>query len=268
MNIWPEEDLIGIRKKYNDFFIFIDDLINFVPSFMPEGKLRVDDKNHIGYSAAILALFIKSYKTIRGIKLLCMEGLPSDANALLRPLLECLISMRYLSDGDKSERGSEYFQFCHMQTEKVLNSLKKNALLTDMVTDDMENKVKALSNELKNEMGEIEFNKRYKASHWSGKSIEIIAKEVGLDVLYDLPFRLSSQAIHATDYLDHVDYDNGFIGNIFPGDRWCREVLGASIITFIQILKTVNAAFSLRQDEVINSFEGKSELLSKKLENS
>jgi len=255
MNIWKKKDLIEIRKRYRQYFHFINDILNFIPKFIPEGELSVDRQNKIYYPSAILALFSKSYKTLRAIRLLCMKGLSSDANALLRPLSECLINMLYLSEGDKESKGLEYFQFCQIQKGKILNSFKNNARLSDMVTNDMEIEVKNQSNELRNKMGEIEFNRRYKASHWSGESIEAIAKKVGLDVMYDLTFRLSSQAIHATDYSDHMEYNKGFKINILPGDKWCREVLGASIIIFILILKKINEVFLLSQDEAIDSFE-------------
>jgi hypothetical protein len=263
VNSWPRTDLTEIRKKHLRFFEFINKLLRFVPKFLPEGKLTIQNRNEMSYYAAVLTLFSKSCKTLRAIRLLCLAGLSSDANALLRPLLECLISMLYLSQDDKGEKGDQYFAFCHMQAQKTLNALRANPVLNDMVTDEIEKKIKDQSTAIIGEMGEDEFSRRYRASHWSGESIEAIARKVGLEVIYDLPFRLSSQAIHATDYLDHIEYYDGFRINILPGDRWCKEVLGASIVTFLQILKMVNEAFSLKQDRKLSSFEKRSQLLAK-----
>lgn len=255
MDIWPKKYLIEIQENYKMYFDFINDLLEFVPKFLPEGSISVNKQAGAFYAAAILALFSKSYKTIRAIKTLCLEGLSSDANALLRTLLECLISLRYLSEGDKENKGIDYFEFCLMQNQKILNALKNNPSLKDIVTNEAELNVKDVTLKIKSKMSEDDFEKKYNASHWSGNNIEGIANRVGLQAAYDLPFRLSSRAIHATDFFDHMKYQNGFIINILPGDKWCKEVLLTSIMLFLMILMEVKESFVLNQDEEIALFD-------------
>jgi hypothetical protein len=237
------------------YFDFINDLLEFVPKFLPEGSISVDKQAGTFYAAAILALFSKSYKTIRAIKTLCLEGLSSDANALLRTMIECLISLRYLSEGNKENKGIDYFEFCLLQNQKILNALKKDPIFKDIVTNEAELNVKDVTLNIKSKMSEDDFKKKYKASHWSGVNIEVVANRVGLQAVYDLPFRISSRAIHATDFSDHMKYQNGFVINILPGDKWCKEVLITSIRIFLMILVEVKNSFDLNQDEEVASFE-------------
>lgn len=251
-DIWPEKDLINIREKYKPYFSLIDDMLLFVPEFIPEGDLSINS-NEQSCSSAIITLFIKSYKTIRAIKVLCMHGLSTEANALLRTVMECLIGIIYLSKGDKELNGMKYYTFCHIQKVKLMNSLKSNPQLKDMVTAEAEQKIKVELEVLKNKIGEDEFSKIYRSSHWSGMSIETVAKKINLTSIYDLPFRLSSQATHATDFNDHFEYNNGFIIKIFPEDRWTLAILTNSISMFLSILLEVDHAFLLGMTGKISS---------------
>ena len=121
-----------IKNKYRSYFDFIDELFEFVPAFLPQGKNVIKKRaNEKAYVTANLVFFTKSYKTLRAIKILCLQGLGSDANALLRLLLECLINILFISEGDKEKKALEYFAFCHMQDLKMFNAIKNDLKLKD-----------------------------------------------------------------------------------------------------------------------------------------
>jgi len=266
-DIWSKEDLREIRLKYQKYFEFIDELLKFVPKFLPEGQIDIEaKKSGVLFATAILALFAKSVKSLRAIKILCWQGLGSDANALLRTLLECLISLRFIKMEDKEKKATEYFAFCAIQERKLMNAMQNNPKLKYVISEPIRKVVMDVTEGIKAEMSEEEFENRYKASHWSGGQIETVAQEVGLKMYYDLAYRISSRAIHATDFSDHVKYHNGFKLYILPGDKWHREVLFASVLFFLLILIEVNEAFYLRQDEALESFKDRFEQLTQTLD--
>jgi hypothetical protein len=102
-------------------------------------------------------------------------------------------------------------------------------------------------------MPEQEFDARYQASAWHGRKIEQVMRDVGMQSVYDLPFRLGSRAAHATDLFDHMHWspETGFVLNLIPGDKWAEPVLGASNLLFLEILGEVNSLGNFAEDEEI-----------------
>lgn len=265
-DIWSKEHLREIQLRHLKYFEFIDELLKFVPKFLPEGQIEIEaKKSGVLFATAILALFAKSVKSLRAVKTLCWQGLGSDANALLRTLLECLISLRFIKMGDRKKKATEYFAFCAIQERKLMNAMQNNPQLKHMISEPIRKVVMDVTEGIKTDMSEEEFENRYKASHWSGGQIETVAQKVGLKMYYDLAYRISSRAIHATDFSDHVKYHNGFKLYILPGDKWHREVLFTSVLFFLLILIEVNEAFYLRQDEALKSFKDHFEQLTQTL---
>lgn len=217
-------------------------LLAFALTMTGKGEVRLKEKE-IGFVAVVLGLYAKAVKTLRAIHLLCVHGLCEDAQALLRTLAEILAHIKYIGTDDREGRARQYVDFIIIQDQKLMNATEQNPGLKGMFSDDDKTLVRQRIEKAKARMPEEEFKKRYEAAAWHGRRIEEVMREVGLQSAYDLPFRLGSRAVHATDLFDHMFWDpkNGFLLKLFPGDKWARPVLTASILFFLQILEQVNA---------------------------
>ncbi len=250
----PGEESALARPEYEKLLLTGTHLLNFALSMTAKEKVRMKEEE-LGFMAVVLGLYAKSVKTFRAIHLLCVHGLCEDAETLLRTLAEVLADIKYLAKEDREDRAEKYLDFTVIQDQKLINATEQNPKLQGMFPDDVKAIVRQRIDGAKARMNEEEFEERYKASAWHGRPIEQIMREVGMQSVYDLPFRQGSRAAHATDLFDHIEWkpENGFTLKLIPGDKWAGPVLGASNLFFLEILKEVNAIARFGEDEEIRS---------------
>ena len=206
-------------------------------------------------TSAVLGLYSKSVKTFQATHLLCGAGFGADAQSLLRCLAETLANIKYIRQEDSERRAAEYFYYTVMQDLKLMNATEQNPGLKGLFRDDMKSLVHERVKQAKRIMGEEEFEKRYEKGAWHGKKIEAVFRDVKLQSLYDLPFRLGARSVHATDIFSHfyLRDDGKFVLKILPDDEWLLPVLSTSSRVFIDILFEVDEACSLHSKELIKS---------------
>ncbi len=248
----PGEESALARPEYETHLVTGNRLLNFALGMTAKGAVRMKGEE-LGFMAIVLGLFAKSVKTFRAIQLLCVHGLAEDAQILLRTLSETLANIRYLARGDRENRARQYADFTVIQDQKLINSTEQNPNLQGMFPNDTKALVRQRLQDAKARMPEHEFEKRYQASAWHGRKIEQVMRDVDMQSVYDLPFRLGSRAAHATDLFDHMYWspETGFILKLIPGDKWAEPVLGASNLLFLEILGEVNSLGNFGEDEGI-----------------
>lgn len=83
--------------------------------------------------------------------------------------------------------------------------------------------------------------------------MEDLFTAVNLRNAYDLTYRLASRAVHATDFMDHLDFTaDGIALKMVPGGgEWALTVRRSSNSCFFEILKLVNVELKLGHEEAI-----------------
>ncbi len=84
---------------------------------------------------------------------------------------------------------------------------------------------------------------------------------VGGQSVYDLPFRMSSRAVHATDLFDHIEWksDGSLIMKSLPGDRWTPTVLDVANLFFSMVITEADAFAELGVGEEIEKINAEFE---------
>ncbi len=238
----PGEESALSRTEYEARLVIGNHLLVFALAMSGKGEVR-SKKEEMGFVAVALGLYAKAVKTFRATHLLCVHGLCEDAQALLRTLSEILAHIKYIAKEDPEGRARQYVDFILIQEQKMINATEQTPGLRGTYSDADKAVVRGWIDEARKRMSEEEFNKRYDAAAWHGRRIVEVMREVNMQTAYDLPFRLGSRAVHATDLFDHIlwDPERGFTLNLLPGDKWAKSVLDASILFFLEILEEVNA---------------------------
>ncbi len=81
----------------------------------------------------------------------------------------------------------------------------------------------------------------------------------GFKSVYDMPFRISSRAVHATDLMDHVTIraDGALVIKPLPGDHWTGAVLGTANAFFCSIISEANTFAKLGVEERVAEIQRK-----------
>lgn len=222
-------------------------------------NIRVRGRKPTGlFVTVVLGLYAKAVKTFRAILLLGKHGFGEDAIALQRCLVEILANIKYLDKKDSGNLAEQYWGFTDLQDHKMVQATERNPELQGMFPEHARLLIQQTIGSIKAQMAKHEFEKRYRDNAWHGRRIDEVMREVGLGSLYDVPFRLGSRSIHATNLMD--DLDEGAAGEPFtlkflPSESWVLQSLATSSYVFLDILETVNTIGNYGEGEKIRSIK-------------
>ena len=256
------EDLVTKHNLYTEDFELGNELLTVALSASKAGVVEGATPEGPRFSAltVILGLFAKAVKTFRSIHLLCERGYCEDANGLLRTLAEVMTTVTYIAKEDSEERAQQYFDFMSMQDRKLKNATEGNPGLRGFFDQQAIDKIDKMEQKTRARLTDEEYDRRRKRGCWyPDGTIEALMRVTGLQSVYDLPFRVSSRAVHATDLMDHVSIraDGALVIKPLPGDYWTGAVLGTANAFFCSIIAEASAFAKLGVEEQIAKIQRK-----------
>ena len=155
--------------------------------------------------ACTMGLFVKVFRTLKAVRMLCEDGLSEEAHCLVRVLVEAVVTLQSLHYKDPEERAYLYLAYHHICMERIVNARKGNKVLSD-VDQELETLIASRTDDLKKEYGDASYEEMRKKK-WKGivqGKIENAFKEVGHIVAYDTVYRFASLNIHSDDFLNYI----------------------------------------------------------------
>ena len=162
------------------------------------------------------AMFLKSVDTLRAVRLLYNSGLPVQAQALIRILLEVRIDLELFMRACVADPAAAAGKVLDaMMLQKISQQRQSNFIGLPTVRgapsrEKMLEDEKALVRQYGKETAE-----KMRRNGFTGLSIEERARQVGLSTEYNIVYRNFSRNIHNTDYMEHLA-DRGAIDK----QRW------------------------------------------------
>ncbi len=187
--------------------------------------------------------FSRSSKTFSAILILCQRGFGEDAAVLCRSLVENVVNFLYIRQ-DPAERADLYLEYEYVLRHTYVEMLAATGSLDGLAVRD-ENARKELR-----ELYES-VKKRYPNRHlWSGKSLRVMADDVGLSAHYRFAYKYFSDLAHGAPSvimgLLCPAEEPGFVRIDFgPTESFIREATIWSCDLFWRVLVTYNDIFSL-----------------------
>jgi hypothetical protein len=151
------------------------------------------------------AMFLKSVDTLRAVRLLYTSGLPVQAQALIRILLEVRIDIELFMRACVADPAAAARKVLDaMMLQKISQQRQSNFIGLSSVPG-APSREKMLEDEkaLVRQYGKVTAEKM-RRNGFSGLSIEERARQVGLSTEYNIVYRNFSRNIHNTDYMEHL----------------------------------------------------------------
>lgn len=251
--------------KHKDSFDLNDDLLREAVEMTSVGRLILEGLSE-RTAFVLLGLYGKACKTFRAIQILCLFGLGEDANGLLRVLAETLVNMFYIDAEDKDlreKRAQKFADHGAIWKQKYLDIVEKHRSFGATLPQPERARLHEIIAEIHERYSEKEYEEMSGSHNWNNLSAEAMANQVGLQSLYDISMRSSSESLHVRDLFEHISYDEkkGFILRIVPGDKWLQGVLWISNTLFHGILERINQLFQLGHDEKLQDFRDRLETI-------
>lgn len=242
--------------KYQSELKLLDRILNFALDDLVKKEISFKLYHSHAFYYIVIASYIKAYKTTKSISMLLKNGFASDAQVLLRILIENFINLVYISR-DPNRRSEMYFDSYLIWNKKMINILMNNKDLKkigakiplenrEQIDKQYEEIIRKRKAKLKIPLWKkiFGFTKKYNFKTWSGYSTEKMAKEVGLESFYDLPYRLASEVVHGQDLYRHLKFVDNENFDILKGlipilydDEMMGATLKTTIFTFYLFLK-------------------------------
>ena len=238
-------EVAGVREQIRVRHASHFDLVRRVNVFCQEKRSRLTTYNRDPQQLIAICLTLKIFEDIQSSILLLESGFASQGRSLLRVATEALIILA------KVVTSEEFFKAYVLSGErerlKLLNAIKANPLYED------ENLRKDITPELVEQV-------KKSVDGIENKNIEQWAKDVKLDVMYDIVYRLFSQDVHThprviEKYL-HFRED-GEVGQIGWGpciEEDIRPELFEAAKILLLTMDAVGHLFELQIQEQIKSF--------------
>ncbi len=151
------------------------------------------------------AMFLKSVDTLRAVRLLYGSGLPIQAQALIRILLEVRVDIELFMDAcaaDSAEAAHKVFDA--MMLQKISQQRQSKFVgLSSVPGAPTPEKMLERKKEIIAKYGR-ETADKMRRNGFTGLLIEERAKRVGLSTEYNIVYRNFSRNIHNTDYMEHL----------------------------------------------------------------
>jgi hypothetical protein len=209
--------------------------------------------NEKQYKIITLFFFIKSWRTFQSIRLLCSKKLSEDADILLRSLFEVVVNLKYISM-DWQKRIELFIGYDYVQRQKLLDKLKT-------LGDPLADKILQSSPEVVREVLNVYSKLRDDYPNmlrWSNKSIEAMAKDVGLEKHYII-YRVLSDHVHPSPRATLKYFSQGPAGIVVgpsPSDDDIARHLHTTCVYFLIICDHANELFALGFDGRIKEING------------
>lgn len=198
----------------------------------------LDGKVEIGHLAGVvLGMHVKAAKLLRGISLLCRNGLGDEASILLRSLIEVLATVCYICDKSQwARRLARYRAYAAKMKRVDITKLDENPA-TDLDRNVVDLAERGFT-EASAALTEPDLTDLRRG--WMPGGVEAVLASAGLRSLYDGPYRVGARIAHATDPLDHVKFEEatGFIA--VNESRWTTAALISAIRVFLDCIRVVN----------------------------
>ena len=195
------------------------------------------DVSHIvlGYS------YYRSTESFLATIQLVNSGFISDAQAVLRKLVEMAINMRYMCL-DIAKYAPMYWYFLYLKSGKMM----KRSQSVDVYPDEFKKSLKSLQadnlalEEMAKKYFEIDdkggIKKQYYDS-WPGIDTKEMARRCGMSADYEYCYRLFSLSTHASieEITNYLDMETGIFGPKIERDT-CYEVILETIRYYVVVL--------------------------------
>lgn len=203
---------------------------------------------------------MKSYITTNSILLLCENGNDQDAFMLIRTLFELLITTAYIFKEDAESRVAQYNEYDWVLRHKMVSSVSKGKnILSKELLQDMSQNAGIDLEEIRQKSKKVtESYSCDDAETWSKKSIFQMAKEVGLESLYNSLYALGSQLIHSASRSanEYIKENNGEMELItYPSDIYIDESLVGSFMCFHHVIRQLDEVFNLGLSDALSELE-------------
>lgn len=204
----------------------------------------------------LMFAFIKSYRTINSVLILCERSNGQDAFVLVRTLFELMVNTQYVFQEDTDEKLRLFNEYDWVLRDRMLT----NALNNEQTAKLLESRVKGINlEEIKNRA--VNYLKTYKKGEkkygsWTKKSIAELANETGLKDLYKSLYELGSQFVHSNsramnEYIKRTD-SGEIIFQTYESDGYIKESLVGSFCCFLSVVNWVNKIFELTYEDKLN----------------
>jgi hypothetical protein len=251
-------------------------------------------KIHPLKAGVFLGLLRKAHCSLKGVVLLCQNGLPKESFALMRALVETLIHLGTLEDDKNMELVLRYFYFSQWKTRKMYVEARDVPCLEwlpDVVPADYFSELEsdarralgsalfkqrppharpaegAEADELMNRLGTAAWEQLRTADYWPESSsnprkgagpLELCKRSMA-DALYTLHYRLSSHAIHALDVTDYLAFKiAGEACDLAPADtRWTTSSLSSSMFFLVLCTAVVSRTFAKDTEPEVGALQAR-----------
>ena len=252
----------GIAVEHKDLFDLADRIIEkSIPILI--GK-EVDTT----LKEVTLYHFVRSLRLVRSVKILCMAGCATEANVLLRSLLNLTINIGWIVNKEVDKRVQRFVEF--EPVKKYLNGEKLKTF--GSIPEEEKRKY---SNFHKKDCED--FMKKYHIENigvlntrgWSGKSISEMAKEIGAISDYQILYNMLSDLEHtgphsASQFLERTETTRTM--RLEPSEEGIANSLLTSLHYYIKVLEISLHIFDLEIGKIKNEIEDHYKLFKKHVE--
>jgi hypothetical protein len=235
----------GFKNKW----VKMEELLSKLESLAGDIRRKISEisgpYNEKQYKIITLFFFIKSWRTFQSIRLLCSKKLSEDADILLRSLFEAVVNLKYISL-DWQKRIELFIGYDYVQRQKLLDKLKT---LGDPLADRILQSSPEVVREVLDEYSKLK-DDYPNTLRWSGKSIEAMAKDVGLEKHYII-YRLLSDHVHPSPRATLKYFSESPTGIVLgpsPSDDDIVRHVHTTCVYFLIICDHANEIFSLECD--------------------
>lgn len=243
-----------LAQEFADLFARAERVHNAAIEPLTRGGLSVKGPlaSNKGIVFLIASLLTKACKTYRAIQITSESGLGQDASVLARQLFETTVAVNFILKKDTQLRAAMFAAHEDRRLLVLIEEARKVEGLENIGSAEFLHKAQK-----KVQAWETVIPREAVASvrrHWSGKSLESAAKEVGLHTAYALMYRTTSAFAHGSDVTAHffVSHDDESITlKLAPGGDQIRSVLNSSMILMRSIFAAANDGLGLGEDAVL-----------------
>lgn len=242
----PNEDEVQrtIVRVNSDIIDFIERELALAEALLSRREVSLKEEEFLFVNIQF-GIFISGIRCLHAIRILVGHGLASDqAMTLLRTLLELTTNAITLGQGNKADNAMRYRDFVLIREWKRLKIASSYAG-TRVAREDWDSflsKFDPILQEIKERRGITEFECLRSFSTWSRRSFIDLAKDAGMENLYQLVYRTCSRVIHGTNIQQWLSgsLKEGIIVKHTASDEWASTVLLEASELFYNLVRVLN----------------------------
>lgn len=230
-----------LRAKHEAYFAIADELISLAKQVAEDRPLVLQS----AFDGLATFFFVKSYKTFSAIVVLASKGFGEDAAVLSRGLVENATNLVYIAR-DPEARTDLYLEYEYVARNRHVKMLE-SAGAFDLLG--MRPQLAASREELRRLYESVK-HKYPNENLWSGRTMRVMADEVGLASHYRYAYKFFSDLAHGgpstINQFVQPGEQAGMVGVMFgPDDSFIVESLMWSCDLFWRVLDQNNDLFAL-----------------------